>query len=334
MKAININFPDSITIDNNRPISIYLEKPFENIITINQIDYVPYYLDNLNPGNKGGNSHVLKLVRAEDFEEDNYPEESDIAIKICRFWKSKYREHKRSSLFANEILALLKCNSEHLSNIMNVLSHGLASVSGLNGRRNDYRFYAMPFAQFDLSGYLAERNPSYSERIDLCIEICHSLSQIWSIGYYHRDIKPDNILFTDTQWVLSDLGLAVHREQDTEKHTKYDWVRPRGWMSPESMNRFLAAEMPWSSLFDKKIDHQSDIYQLGKVFWYVLQGNAPEGAIKREDFRWNDDHLYQILLTMLYHNKNSRYKKIELVIDDLKKVSQRALIGGEPSPLY
>lgn len=334
MDAINIRFPSTITIEKNRPISIDLSTPYKNIITIDDVDFVPYYLDNKNPGNKGGNSHIIKLVNAQDFEEDNYPEGADMVLKMCRSWKSNYNENGQSLLFGDEISALLECNSKKLPNTVKVLSHGFARVEGANSRKNQYRFYTMPFAQFDLSGYLAVRNPSYSERVDLCIEICDSLSQIWSLGYYHRDIKPDNILFTETQWVLSDLGLVRHRDFDSETLKERDWVGPRGWMSPESMNRFLASEMPWASLFDKKIDHQSDIFQLGKVFWYVLQGNAPEGAIKRDDFKWKDDQLYQIIRTMLNHSKARRYRQIELVIDELKKVSHRVLIKGEPAPLY
>lgn len=34
------------------------------------------------------------------------------------------------------------------------------------------------------------------------------------IGYYHRDLKPDNILMFDDTWKIGDLGLIAFRDKD------------------------------------------------------------------------------------------------------------------------
>ena len=53
MKKVDIIFPKNILLANKR-VQINLETPFENLLSIDNIDYIPYYLDNKNPGNSGG----------------------------------------------------------------------------------------------------------------------------------------------------------------------------------------------------------------------------------------------------------------------------------------
>ena len=91
-------------------------------------------------------------------------------------------------------------------------------------------------------------------------------------------------------------------------------------MSPESFNKHFCEKYSWSKLFDYKINHQSDIFQLGKVIWYILQGNLPTGGIRRRDFLWKNEDLYQLVRTMINSSKSKRTKKIEDVIEVLQRV--------------
>jgi serine/threonine protein kinase len=332
----NIKFPKNINVDNGKKsILIDIENPFYNIISINNIDYVPYYLNNSYPGNKGGNSYVLKLVKAQEFdEEEGYPNEPDLIIKLCKFYKGKFNEHNKSLRFEKEIKALVDCKKNKLPNVIDIRRHGIAECYMDKKYRSFFRYYCMDYAEFDLPEFLTHKNLNLYDRVELCIEICQSLKQLWKNGYYHRDIKPDNILFINDTWRISDLGLSQHRDEDIIIDSEGDWIGPRGWMSPESMNKFLTEKKPWSNLFDFKIDHQSDIYQLGKVFWYILQGNSPEAGIRRLDFKWNNESLYQIIRTMLNNSKIKRYKDIDEIIFLLKKVHISILQSNETSTLY
>jgi hypothetical protein len=78
-----------------------------------------------------------------------------------------------------------------------------------------------------------------------------------------------------------------------------------GWECPEAMNFFFSERAPENPefAFDDKIDEASDIFQLGKLFWYILQGNLPIGCIEPEDFRIADTQLFNILLLLLQHGK-------------------------------
>lgn len=89
-------------------------------------------------------------------------------------------------------------------------------------------------------------------------------------------------------------------------------------MSPESMNKYLTEGKGFNHKYHCDIDHQSDIFQLGKVFWYIFQHNAPIGSIKETDFLMKKGQLYPIIKTMLNHSKSKRYKDIDEVIKLLK----------------
>ena len=85
------------------------------------------------------------------------------------------------------------------------------------------------------------------------------------------------------------------------------------------MNKYLSYD---DSLykFDCKIDHQSDIFQLGKIFWYILQGNVPIGGINRSDFFDKREDVYSLLKYMLNHSKKQRPLTIDYVINNLKRI--------------
>ena len=56
--------------------------------------------------------------------------------------------------------------------------------------------------------------------------------------------------------------------------------------------------------FDCILDDRSDIFQLGKLFWFIFQGNIPDGQLIRDDFKIGDDQVYTVLYNMLRHSKN------------------------------
>lgn len=317
----DINLSNAFAFDSSRGFTFDIDAPLSNILTINGTDYIPYYLDMDRIGqNKGANSFVLKLCEAQTFDEDNgYPEEADLVIKICRFWKATFNEHDRSKRFQREILALCDCKVEELPNVIEIVNHGLIDIPRKGGGRSFHRYYTMPCADTDLEGYLSEKRLSLVDRLGLCLEIAESLKQLWSKKYYHRDIKPDNILFIGNTWMIADLGIIENRDEDQSLDESGEWIGPRGWMSPEALNKFLAESKPWGGLHDCAIEHQSDIFQLGLVFWYILQGNSPRGGLRRTDFKWRNERVYQIVRTMLNNSKRYRYKEIEDVIFLLKK---------------
>lgn len=314
----NFTFPSTI-LTSNFGLDFNPENPYDNIITIGKIDYIPNYFYENGTGNKGSNL-ILKLFTAQDWDEDiGYPEVPDVILKICKTPLQKF-EKARSVRFGDEIDALEACNKLDPLNTIQVYNFGVIKIYNKEGWFHKYRYYTMEYASGDLGSYLTQNNPSLLERVNLFLEICDSLKLLWRAGYYHRDIKPDNILFFQNKWKIGDLGLVDHRSNNLNTDESGEWIGPRGWQSPESLNKFVTEKQPWSYRFDCKIDHQSDLYQLGKLLWFITQGNCPEGGIDRNDFLLKDDRLYQIVKTLLNTNKKRRIKNIDELIVQVKMV--------------
>lgn len=100
-------------------------------------------------------------------------------------------------------------------------------------------------------------------------EACRVVSQACSALYYthsrgviHRDIKPDNVMFTESLQVkLADFGLARFSNVSNQTRPGVCMGTP-SYMSPEQ-----AA--------DRDLDHRSDIYSLGILFFEMLTGCLP-----------------------------------------------------------
>ena len=161
--------------------------------------------------------------------------------------------------------------------------------------------------------------------MSLCISISEGLNCLRELGYYHRDIKPDNIFITQgNKWKIGDLGLLDNQNIDCIDDMA-EFVGPKGWMTPEAMNKYLCEGKEYIFNHNCTIDHQSDIFQLGKVFWYIFQHNAPIGTVKESDFLIREQGIYPVIKTMLNYSKKKRYKSIEDIIAILKPIEAKLL---------
>lgn len=298
----------------------------ENYLRLDDIDYYVSYLNSEFKSNKGGNSFVYALYVAQTYDEDAIPEK---VIKISKFFepykKNKVRLKDKNKRFRQEVEALYDCNKQKVGNVINIDLDG--NLICRTHKDNDYDvsfpFYVMEYAEFDLKSFLEEESNAYDEasRVELCLQIAQGIKELNDLGYYHRDIKPDNIFMINGIWKVGDLGLIQMRNK-ASLDKEGELLGPRGWLSPEAMNKYLTEKVE-SKDFDCNIDHQSDLFQLAKVFWYILQGNAPIGCIKESDFLLKNSSLYALIRQMLNHSKNKRPASVDIVIDGLQKIVSR-----------
>jgi len=107
-----------------------------------------------------------------------------------------------------------------------------------------------------------DRAVSIAMRIAVALEAAHSR------GLVHRDVKPDNILFTkDGVPKLADLGVAKFEDRQTTVTTTGMVIGTPAYMAPEQM------------MDSRRVDARADIYALGVVLYEMISGKRPnEGS--------------------------------------------------------
>lgn len=269
---------------------------YKNFISILDSDRELQVIDDNFPTGKGANSSVYKVV-------DPNENEMDLVIKFCNFYRNETGEYNFNiqKRFLREIKALEIAKGNGKPNIITILANGETKIS-----EKYFMYYVMEYANSDLRQYLESTELSIQTRIQICNDILKAVSDLHSIGIYHRDIKPDNFLMIGKTWKICDLGLIAHRKEDQDIDEFAGPIGPKGFMSPEATNKYYAYGDGLNSV-DCRIDDKSDIYQLGKMFWYILQGDVPTGQISLDDFTFEDSRLFTDVLTpMLQYAKIRR----------------------------
>ncbi len=129
-----------------------------------------------------------------------------------------------------------------------------------------YHFYTMTLLP---NGDLKQRiheGISPNLALDIFEHIADALRIAHQQGLIHRDIKPQNILFDSRDRpLLTDLGIAKAIGSDTRMTRTGMIIGTPHYMSPEQAR-------------GKRIDHRSDLYSLGVVFYEMLTGSVPYEA--------------------------------------------------------
>jgi serine/threonine protein kinase len=113
--------------------------------------------------------------------------------------------------------------------------------------------------------YVFQRNWTINTVI---LPACHALAQAHSAGIYHRDLKPDNIMYPSTdraQIKITDWGLGrdIGRKSIALTASTGHIGGTPGYCAPEQ----------WFT-FDT-IDGRADIYSLGVIFYEMMTGRRP-----------------------------------------------------------
>ncbi|MBZ0272600.1 serine/threonine protein kinase, partial [bacterium] len=137
--------------------------------------------------------------------------------------------------------------------------------------------------------------------IRLVIPICKAMAYAHARGVIHRDIKPANVLLTaDGMPKIADFGLARLDDMKAQEMTGMV-MGTQSYASPEQFKD------------SKHVDHRTDIYSIGAMFFEMLTGIRPQ------HFRESavPDPFKQVVLKALEHDRARRYQQLEEMIRDL-----------------
>ena len=158
--------------------------------------------------------------------------------------------------------------------------------------------------------------------------VAEALQAIAAHKIIHRDIKPDNIMFTRHGEVkLADLGIAKNEEEDVSLTRNDIMIGTPAYLSPEQI------EDP------KTVDIRSDIYSLGATLYEMLTGAPPYAGKTTYDIlqkmiaetivdpRKKNPHVSavtaRIVMKMLHKNPARRYQTPAALLKVLNSILQR-----------
>lgn len=181
---------------------------------------------------------------------------------------------------------------------------------------------------YNLRKFINDRDLSMKEMLDLCIHLCTGLDFLHQNNIVHRDVKPENFLFSKDRKKIKivDFGLS---KSTSSWRTR--WVKEGGgtrrYMSPEQLAK-------------KKLDARSDIFSFGITMYELFSGKHPcTGRNPREimkQLRSNrykfppptkynrqiPPHLDKIILKALRRKQERRYQSITEMLLDLSRIGE------------
>lgn len=159
-----------------------------------------------------------------------------------------------------------------------------------------------------------------SQALRIGHEVAEGLRAAHRAGLVHRDVKPANILFTETGTAkVVDFGLALFIQRDVDESGEI-WATPY-YVSPEKV-------------LENSEDHRSDIFSLGASLFHALTGMPPHNAntnslselrlIKCRRVTLEDSGLHYgartnlVVNRMLAFKPEDRFQTYDEVIDELR----------------
>jgi tetratricopeptide (TPR) repeat protein len=144
-----------------------------------------------------------------------------------------------------------------------------------SGSHDAGAFLVMPFVPGGtLRARLARGALDVDDVVELGRALAAALGNAHSKGIVHRDVKPENVLFTaDGKPLLADLGLAKHFDPDASGASQSvslsrdgALIGTAGYMAPEQMGNA------------KTVGPAADVFSLGAVLYECLTGDPAFGG--------------------------------------------------------
>ena len=221
-----------------------------------------------------------------------------VAVKVIT--TSGQQSEKFLKRFEREAKALAQLSHP---NIVKVLDFG---------DQDGIPYLVMEYLQGGTLKKLLGRSMEPQQAASILLPICQALEYAHTHGIIHRDVKPSNILMTDSgQPMLSDFGIA----KMLEAHETLDLTGTSvGIGTPE----YMAPEQGRG-----KADNRSDIYSVGIVFYEMITGHKPYVA---------DTPLAVVLMHATDPLPNPR-KYLDTLPVDVEKILLKAL-AKDPGNRY
>ncbi|MEI7421305.1 MAG: adenylate/guanylate cyclase domain-containing protein [Prolixibacteraceae bacterium] len=118
----------------------------------------------------------------------------------------------------------------------------------------------------DLQDKIAEGNLDFATIIKLSFHIAEALKDLHDAGFFHKDIKPSNIIINEKTGLatLIDLGLSDKIGGHSNIVPMAELDGTLDYISPEQTGRV-----------NRHVDYRTDFYSLGVTFYHLASGQLP-----------------------------------------------------------
>jgi serine/threonine protein kinase len=185
--------------------------------------------------------------------------ERKVAIKILHQRLSAESDEFKKRFFT-EGKVLAKLQHEYIVSIIDI------------GEVDNMLYMAMEYVEGGtLTDWLKRQELTVDQSIQICSKTGLALHATHMQHIVHRDLKPSNILLRDVNTpLLTDFGIARQTDQDHGLTQTGHILGTLQYMSPEQIRGL-------------HVDHRSDIYALGLMFYRLLVGRLPFVANSQYD---------------------------------------------------
>jgi Tol biopolymer transport system component/predicted Ser/Thr protein kinase len=126
-----------------------------------------------------------------------------------------------------------------------------------------------------LSELIPQRGFALTRFLEIAIPLADAVAAAHQQGITHRDLKPDNIMVSDEGRVkILDFGLAKLKPQVLPSSSDSSNL-PTEHMTQEGRIMGTVAYMSPEQAEGKTVDHRSDIFSLGTLFYVMATGEKP-----------------------------------------------------------
>ncbi|MFF3977190.1 serine/threonine protein kinase [Streptomyces sp. NPDC001828] len=143
------------------------------------------------------------------------------------------------------------------------LNHvNIMPILGSSGRPRPW--YAMPLAKASLQDFLQSDRKSIEWALHVVHKILDGMEYAHGEGVIHRDLKPNNILLVEDEWVVSDFGFCRNINSESLRITQAE--RLVGTLLYAAPEQYDDAHI---------VGPTADIYSIGKILVHCFTWSTP-----------------------------------------------------------